>query len=135
MNRITLLACIHASGDVGRPMFVLKGTRMRYRKYLSLENPVEKYLETIADCLPRGSLVATRKDVAGVDKANFVQWSRRIVEDLKCLTANGRKELLLYDGYRSHMCLEALEMFKANGIIGFTRSYKRHYTASRPCRI
>ena len=32
VNRITLMACAHAGGDVARPMFVLQGTRMRYRK-------------------------------------------------------------------------------------------------------
>lgn len=70
------------------------------------------HLQTIADCLPRGALVTIRKDVGSVDKVNFVEWARKISEDMKNLTANGGKMLLLYDGYRNYTCIQALELFK-----------------------
>ena len=73
VNRITLPGCLHASGDIGRPMFVLQWTRMRYRKLQTSIDRRASHLQTIADCLPRGALVATSKDVASVDKINFVE--------------------------------------------------------------
>lgn len=112
VNLITLLGCVRASGEVRRPKFVLQARTMRYRKYPAFSNPDTEYLETIADCLPLNALVATRKDVPSVHKSNFVAWARSIVKDLADVTSNGRKALLIYDGYRSHMCSEALEMFR-----------------------
>ena len=118
LNRIKVLGCVHASGDIGRPMFVFQGTRRRYRKLQTSRTRQASHLQTIADCLRRGALVATRKDVASVDKINFDEWARRITGDMNDLTANGRKLLLLYDGYRSHTCVQALELFKKN-IVAF----------------
>ena len=84
---------------------------MRYRKLQTSTDRQALHLQSIADFLPRGALVATRKDVASVDKINSVEWARRITEDMRDLTANGRKVLLLYNEYRSHMCIHALELF------------------------
>lgn len=92
---------------------------MRYRKYQAFDDTQKTYLETIADCLPRRALVATRPDIASVDKHNFVEWVKHFVEDVKDLTVNGKKVLLIYDGFRSHMCIEALEILKLNGIIAY----------------
>lgn len=36
---------------------------------------------------------------------------------MRHLTAGGRKVLLTYDGYRSHMTLPVLELFRDNGIV------------------
>lgn len=118
VNRITILACVHASGETSRPMFVLQGTRMRYRK-LRGPGTNESRLQTIGDVLPRGAMVATRQDVAGVDSANFSTWAKQLVLDLSDLTKNDRKVLLTYDGYRSHMSVDTLELFRENNIIAY----------------
>eukprot|EP00171_Calliarthron_tuberculosum_P002656 IDg2656t1 len=45
--------------------------------------------------------------------------ARAFVTSVRDLTANGRKVLLTYDAYRSHMTLAVLELFDANGIIAY----------------
>lgn len=57
--------------------------------------------------------------VAGVDTFNFVQWARRFVEDINNLTAEGRKVLLTYDGYRSHMSMAVLSVLRQGGVIAY----------------
>ena len=64
-------------------------------------------------------MVATRPDVASVDMFNFLAWARQIVLDLKDLTDGNLKVLLLYDGYRSHMSLVVLELFRNNNFIAY----------------
>ncbi len=48
---------------------------------------------------------------------NLLEWARRFIENVKDLTADGRKLLLTYDGYRSHMTIPVLELFKSSNII------------------
>ena len=61
-----------------------------------------KVVETLADCLPRGNVIITREGVASVDSVNFLNWPKMFVLDVKDLTANGRKVLLILDA-RCHM--------------------------------
>lgn len=59
--------------------------------------------EIIAHRFPWRTLVEMRPDVADVEKNNFSDWARRFVEEVSDLSAEGRKVLLVYDVYRSHM--------------------------------
>lgn len=89
------MTTVHANDEAARPMFIMKGTRLRYRALSTGElidegaNPSGQQFETIGDCLPMGSIVTCRKDIAGVDKDNFEICV--FVSDMSELTANGRK--------------------------------------------
>lgn len=117
MERMTLLPEISADGNVGLLIAVLKGVNVRTRTVLSSTN--EEVVETIADCLPRRTLVTIRSEVAGVDKINFLGWAHRFVAEVSDLTVGGRKVLLLYDGYRSHMGYQVLKTLKEGGVMAY----------------
>ncbi|PXF46970.1 hypothetical protein BWQ96_03308 [Gracilariopsis chorda] len=72
VNRITLLAAVFANGDLGAPMFVFQGTRIRVRR-ISRGGGNEESTECISELLPYGSLVTARKYIASVDRANFLK--------------------------------------------------------------
>ena len=74
-------------------------------------------VDTYASHLPRHSCVAMRPEGDGVDAINYIHWAENFVEHVKDLTQNGRKLLLTYDGYRSHMTLSVLDLFAKNNII------------------
>jgi tRNA splicing ligase len=76
-------------------------------------------LETLTDCLPRREKVTTREDVAGVDSLNFTRWAADFIAEVCDLTKNGRKVLLTYDGYRSHLCFKALSILRDGGVISY----------------
>ena len=69
------------------------------------------------DVLPREDMVATLPDVPSVEIFKFLAWARQIVLDLKDLTDGNRKLLFLFDGYRSHMSLAVLELFRNYNVI------------------
>lgn len=117
IHRVTLVGVVFASGEAGRPTFIFEGTKLRYRTVVGSGGST--YHESIAECLPQRSDFTTRKDVAGVDKQIFIRWARRFVEDVQPLTAGGRKVLFTYDGYRSHMSIEALEVLNDAGVIAY----------------
>jgi hypothetical protein len=75
--------------------------------------------ETLSDRLPRGSVVVTREDVAGVDKHNFLQWAKIFVDAVADLTNDDRTVLLIYDGYRSHLGLEVLNTVMNCGVLAY----------------
>ena len=116
VNRVTLMPVIFANGDCGRPMVITQGTTEPWR---IIERNNRDEIESLADCLPRGPLVTTRKDVAGVDKFNFESWAERFVTDIADKTANGRKALLVYDGYRIHLGVKRLEKLKTGNVIAY----------------
>ena len=105
VQRVTLMPICFASGNMGNPLFVVEGCCLKWR-ILDRDNRWDT--ESLADFLPDGSYVTTRRDVAGVDKHNFLRWAKRFVVEVCHLTANGRKVFLIFDGYRSHMGLEVL---------------------------
>lgn len=104
---------IFANGDLGRPLFLIEGKAIKYRTIDLNGAPV---METIADCLPRGSVITTRELVAGVDSEHFLRWAKYFAADVQDLTANGRKVLLILDGYRSHMGYRVLHNLKQRGL-------------------
>ena len=116
VSRVTMMPVVFADGSCGRTLFVVQGRRVPYRVI-----EVNEVLSTqsLADCLPTGSYIRTREDLAGVDKFSFERWAADFGIECKSLTALGQKVLLLYDGYRSHMSLKALEILKANNIIAY----------------
>lgn len=113
-HRMTMMPSISAAGDVGPVLYVFQGVQMPYRTVV--ENGHVR-VETLANHLPKNSLVTTRKKIGGVDGSKFYEWAKALVEDVRPLTAGGRKLLLTYDGYRSHMTLRVLELFRDNGIV------------------
>lgn len=115
-SRVTIMPDIFASGEMGRPMFVFKGTKLPHRV---VERDSALYRESVVDCLPRRSIVTTREDLAGVDKSNFIRWAELFVEDVADLTKQGRKVLLLYDGYRSHMSLRAVQILRKGNVVAY----------------
>ena len=114
IKRITMMPVVFANGDIGLSLFVVQGTRVTYRT--TLHDGMETMV-TPADCLPRGSVITTRQDVASVDSHNVLQWGKLFAEDCRDLTARGRKVLLILDGYREHMTYPVLHLFDASGII------------------
>jgi len=111
-----MMPVIFASGARGRPLFVLRGKRHPYRV---VQNGSDSSTETVFKCLPRGSMVAMREEVAGVDSYNFLRWADQFVEDVRPLTARGRKVLLIYDRYRSHMSLPVLRALRSGNVIAY----------------
>jgi len=97
-------------------MFVLKGTRSPLR---TIAYRGTRRTQTIFECLPAGSLVSMRDDNAGVNKRNFLEWARAFVTDVAHLTRDGRKVLLIYDGYRSHMSPAVLRLFRKRNIVAY----------------
>lgn len=117
VHRVTMMSVIFASGEAGSPTFVVQGSSLPYRVIKS-DNGVE-VTESLADCIPRHGYVTTRKDVAGIDKFSFHRWAERFVKEVEDLTRGGRKVLLIYDGYRSHMGIRALETLRSGGVIAY----------------
>jgi len=116
VSRITMLPVIFASGEKGRPMLVLKGKRYPFR---ILGQGDSLRMQSVASCLPSDCLITMRDEVADVDKHNFLHWARYFVEDVRPLTEHGRKVLLIYDGYRSHMSPSVLRVLRDVGIIAY----------------
>eukprot|EP00171_Calliarthron_tuberculosum_P002526 IDg2526t1 len=113
LHRITMMPVVSAAGDYGPTLFVFKGRALPYRSVVRGGHVVA---ETYAEYLPRNAVISTRDDRGGVDGDNFLQWAKLFVAHVKDLTAGGRKVLLTYDAYRSHMTLRALELFEKNNV-------------------
>lgn len=116
VKRATLMGMIFASGHIGKPLFVLEGTKLRYRV---LQANGTTMTEAVVEMLLRNALVTTREDLGGVDSQSFARWAKMFVEEGKDLTVDGRKELLIYNGYPSHMTLASLEILDAGGVIAY----------------
>ena len=113
-KRVTIMPVISAAGETGPCLLVYKGNSFPYRFHV--ENGQEK-IDTIAHHLPRRAVVAMRAEGGGVDSNNFCEWTSSFVDYVSDLTANDRKLLLIYDGYRSHMSLSVLQLFAENNIV------------------
>ena len=116
VSRVTIMPVIFANGEKGRPLFVFKGTKLSHRVVKTVRG-LEK--QSLTDCIPRYSIVITREDLAGVDKRNFVRWAEIFVKDVSDRTRHGRKILLLYNGYRSHMSLKVLRILREGNVIAY----------------
>jgi hypothetical protein len=108
--------CISADGTYLPPWFTFKGLGQRER--VAIVVGVDA-VQTISAFLPRQVVVSTRTDIAGMD-SNFKEFAKWFVDQVRDLTAGGRKFLLLYDGYRSHMNIQALDAFASGGVIAYT---------------
>eukprot|EP00171_Calliarthron_tuberculosum_P002273 IDg2273t1 len=113
-HRVTMMPVISAAGQCGPTLFIFKGQRMPYREVL---RHGVAHVQTYADLLPRGSVMAFREERGGVDTKNFLGWARLFVDSVRDLTANGRKVLLIFDAYRSHMSLQVIQLFHDNGVV------------------
>lgn len=67
-SRVTMLSCVSAAGDTAPPLFVFKGER---HQYLTVLIGGKEQIETYNTHLPRGAVVAVRKECGGVDSQNF----------------------------------------------------------------
>ena len=106
---------VFASGCVGRPLIAVKGKSIKFRVVKSNNASVVK---TIADCLPEGSLVTCRDDVAGSDSNSISEWAKEFVKDNEYKLSQG-KILLLMDGYRSHMRYKTLSFLHSANVIAY----------------
>ena len=113
-NRFTMLPAVSATGDTAPPLFIFKRCKMPYRQVLQ---GGRVFLQTFADHLPSRSLISMREAGGGVDTANVFKWALSFVQHVKPLTNDGRKVLLVMDGYRSHISVQVLEKFHHNNVI------------------
>lgn len=107
-RRATMIPVISATGDVRPTFLVFKGTRVPFQWTLRV-GVVRQ--EIYHDILPRGAPVPIREQHVGVDLMNFLNCAHELVRIIFDHNAGGRKVLLLYDSYRSHMSLSVLELF------------------------
>ena len=114
LNRVTMMPIVSAAGEAAPPLFVFKGSRVPFRTVLRAGRIVD---ETPISNLPLRSTVALRQENGGVDTQNFRNWANKFVLFVAELTANDRKVLLIYDGYRAHLSVEVLEIFANNNIV------------------
>lgn len=105
---------VFSNGDISRPLFIVKCSKVKFR---TVDKDNRWDTETIFDCLPCGSLVVTRKDVAGVDSKNFASWASHFAEKKMEKTRGWLKILLLYDRYRSHLGLKDLHILKKTNFV------------------
>ena len=108
---------ISAARDAGPCRFVLKGSQKPYRCITADGTPK---IDTLGNYLPSSAVVEMRPEGGGVDQYNFLEWARHFVSHMKGLTTNGRRVLLIYDGYRSHMSLQVLQLFALSNIVLYT---------------
>lgn len=115
-NRSTLMPIVNADGDAAPPLFVFKRKRLTYRKII-LDGKVQ--IETYASRLPRRAVLTSREENGGVDSNNFYEWEKGFMQYVQDLTSNGRKVLLVYNGYRGHMTLRIVQLFESSNIIAY----------------
>lgn len=118
VDRVTMLGTICADGTTVPPLFVVKGKSIPYRMIENLDTNRHE-MESMFDCLPEGSMVAVREDTASVDRHNFADWAARFVELVKPKTEGGRKVVLTYDGYRSHVSLLAIQTLRDGNVLPY----------------
>lgn len=120
VDRITMLPTIFANGELGEPLFVIKGKNIPYRETVVSGPDNHRYdLEFVHDCLPSNSFVTKREGVAGVDATIFTSWAEHFVKFVENKTMNGKKVLLIYDGYKSHIGIKALDILHNGGVIAY----------------
>ena len=95
-----MMSVAFADSGCGQTLFVVHGRMLPYRIF---EVNVVRATQSLAYCLPKGSDITIREDVAGVDKFSFERWERDSGEECLSRTAHGQKFFLLYDGHRIHM--------------------------------
>ena len=118
-KKVTFMPAISASGETGPCLFLYKSKSFPYRCYVKNG---EEHVDSIARNLPRSATIEMREKGGGVDSDNFLKWADCFVNSVSDLTANGRKLLFIYDGYRSHMSLTVLHLFADNNIVVYALS-------------
>jgi DDE superfamily endonuclease len=76
-------------------------------------------VQTLSSFLPRRSVVSTRPDIAGMNSTIFKEFAKWFVEQVHDLTAGCRKVILLYNDYRCHMNIQALDTFASGRVIAY----------------
>ena len=105
-----MMPAVCADGSRGICVFIIKGAAIRTTMIVGMHG--QAVCQTLEDCLPRHALTITRKELAGCDKDNFLEWAKYFVKIEADLTANGRKFCLLFDGYRSYMGFKVLRTLR-----------------------
>ena len=116
VSHITMMPTVSADGKCFNPYFILKGQGLRWKE---VGRAGERFTESVVNFLPAGSLITTRENIAGVDKQNFLRWVPFYLQQIGPLLENGRKVLLIYDGYKSHLDIRVLETLKEAGVIAY----------------
>ena len=91
-------------------------------------------IETLVSHLPRNSIIYMRDEVADVDRVSFYQFVMKFTENVQDLTTNGRKVLLKFDSYRSHLLLRALIYSRDHGVIACALPAKTS-GKTQPCDV
>ena len=73
--------------------------------------------------LPYRSLSLTHEKNGGIDTPRFLDWGYLFVEHVEPLKREGRKLLLIYDGYRALLYLAVLDLFHKNNIIVYVLTF------------
>lgn len=63
-----------------------------------------------AAVLPAGSVFAQQDALGGAEQKKIYNWSLKLFEHVKTLTADGRKVLLTYDAHHAHLPLLILDL-------------------------
>jgi hypothetical protein len=113
---MTMMPCISADGAYLPPGFTFNGRGQRER--VAMVAGVE-VVQTLSSFFPRQAVVSTRPDIAGMNSTIFKEFAKWFVEQVRDLTAGCRKVLLLCDGYRCHMSIQALDTFASGRVIAY----------------
>ena len=106
---------VSADGRHHRLLVVLPGVRSRWTKVIANNKEVH---QTPSDFLPHGSFVFQRTP-AGVDTGIFLKWLPSFLNDTSHLRENGKRMLLIYDGYKSHVSLSVISMLMKENVLAY----------------
>lgn len=111
---VTMLSTINAAGECVPPLWILKWKRNPFR--VERKNDVSTNILSAAHVLPSGSLLATRREIGGIDSKIFIHWTTKFVSRVYHLKSGGRKVLLVYDDLRASLSLTCLPIRKRGGV-------------------
>ena len=108
-NRITLMPVVNAAGEAGPCLFDFEGSQLPFRNIV-----VGDHIQTGTPTsdLPTQSVVRIEPGSPGVKNESFLSWAKCFTSYIAHLLRDGRKVLSIYDGYRSHLSLELIELGK-----------------------
>lgn len=109
-DHVTVMPVISAAGQVMTPLVVFPGREEKWRKRS------DGKFETPADFLPQPNNL-TMRPIAGVDTEIFLKWAHNFVQETRLLRREGRKILLVMDGYACHVSFRTLSLLKENNIV------------------
>lgn len=108
LERVNVMGVVNAAGIAYRSAIMLPGLQAHYR----FVNGQSKTIHTFPPICYR-----YQRENPGLDSAIFLDWARNFLRDTKELRDNGKYIMLVYDGCRCHVQLEALSLFKHSHVV------------------